>query len=73
MHPGDHSGHVIDLGLDFTTAATQFPTQVPIGSDGDEFDETNEQQIYSTNTNKILAINENGHQSYQQVFLQEII
>jgi hypothetical protein len=60
MHPGDHSGHVIDLGIDLSTG--QLSTQIPLISD-----EINEQQI-----NKIQAINEQNHQSYQQVFLKKI-
>jgi hypothetical protein len=57
MHPGDHSGHVIDLGVELAT--TQLPSQTPLTSYNDESEEMNEQQI----------VNENGHQFYQQVFL----
>jgi hypothetical protein len=66
MHPGDHSGHVIDLGVDL--AAAQLSTQSPSISCKDEAIEINEQQIFSTNANKIQAKNENGYQFYQQVF-----
>ncbi|CAF3824104.1 unnamed protein product [Adineta steineri] len=62
MHPGDHSGHVIDLGLDLNTNANQLSSL----SSSNEFDELNEQQILSSSTNKISAINENIHQTYQQ-------
>jgi hypothetical protein len=67
MHPGDHSGHVIDLGIEPTIS--QLQTQVPSISIKDE---SIERQIISTNSNKIQAINEHIHQSYQQVFLQKI-
>jgi hypothetical protein len=47
MHPGDHSGHVIDLGIEFSTG--QLPIQ-----------------------DEIKTINEQSHQSYQQVFKSHI-
>ncbi|CAF3663935.1 unnamed protein product [Rotaria sordida] len=66
MHPGDHSGHVIDLGLDLANTITQSPTDVSLTSSNDEVDEMNEQQIISTNINKIRSANENAQQSYKQ-------
>jgi len=47
MHPGDHSGHVIDLGIEFSTG--QLPIQ-----------------------DEIKTIDEQSHQSYQQVFKSHI-
>jgi signal recognition particle GTPase len=52
MHPGDHSGHVIDLGAELPTPP------LPLTSIKDE------SQIFSTNSNKIQ---EQSHHSYQQV------
>ncbi|CAF4615425.1 unnamed protein product [Rotaria sp. Silwood1] len=66
MHPDDHSGHVIDLGLDLANTTTQSPTEVSFTSNNDEINEMNEQQIVSTNTNKIRTANENNQQFYQQ-------
>ncbi len=63
MHPGDHSGHVIDLGIELPTV--QLPTQVPLTSIKNEM---HEPQIMSTNTNKVQTVNDYGHPFYQQVF-----
>ena len=68
MHPGDHSGHVIDLGPDLATPP--LPTQIPSMPVKDEPYEMNEHQL--VDTNKMQIVHENNHQFYQQVFRQKI-
>lgn len=59
MHPGDHSGHVIDLGVEPLTS------QLPLASIiGEKID----QPMGNTNTNRIQIKKERDHQLYQQVF-----
>jgi hypothetical protein len=58
MHPGDHSGHVIDLGSE-STATTQGSSMLMNNDEMIEYDDIN--------TNKIQTVDENGHQFYQQV------
>ncbi|CAF1656333.1 unnamed protein product, partial [Adineta ricciae] len=60
MHPSDYLGHVIDLSLEGATAAAN---HLPLLSSKDEVEE---QQILTTNTNKMQVANQNGRQSYHQ-------
>ncbi|UJR28965.1 hypothetical protein I4U23_010182 [Adineta vaga] len=62
MHPGDYSGHVIDLGLEVATAAAA-ANQLSLLSNRDDQEE---QQILTTNNNKMKITNENDHQQYHQ-------
>lgn len=68
MHADDITGHVTDLGLELANNSAQLSIPVTSTYNMDELDETNEQPVISTNTNKIRTANENIHQFYQQVF-----
>ena len=65
MHPGDYSGHVIDLGVELTNVNA---TQTLSTSKNSETDEVNDDEIFSTNANKIPIVND---QSYQQVNIRQ--
>jgi len=58
MHPGDHSGHVIDLGLDF--ASTPSPSIA-------NRDELGDEQMMNTYGDQ--SMNEENYPSYQQVII----
>ena len=63
MHPGEHSGHVIDLGLESSTAATS-PGSLPTNSDPDD---AGEPALIDHPKKKMRSTSEYEYPLYQQV------
>ena len=68
MHPGEHSGHVIDLGLESSTASTS-PGSMPVNSDPDD---ASEQALIEPKTTKMRSTSEYEYPLYQQVCFPEV-
>lgn len=65
MHPGEHSGHVIDLSIESAMINAQTIDDVPLLSVKNEADEDLDQHKLGANISRTPTTNEN---KYQQVF-----